>query len=264
MNEVQYIDAYVSKWQKPTLDIKGIEALKYLTLVTPPEYLRYAEIDLNAGGSHGLVNALSNAKRAIDCQVTNILHGIGVSIPKTFPSKLEKISALGLVAPRIVNKIVRLRNLLEHEFHSPQLAEVEDAVDVAMLFLEATRRVYVNGITTSFWVADEASTNHPRIKRTRAKTIIDNESPEYTFACGIFCDFDFESRQLSLLLVHDNMVVGDIAISSADKRTIPLLAFMSKLDSADSKAYSAEGVNEFIAIVAEGSLIKSRHLPAFY
>ena len=221
MDEIEYISTYVPQWAQPTLDIKGIEALKYVTPVTPPDYLRYAEADLSTGGNHGLVNALSNAKRAIDCQVTNTLQGFGLSVPKQFPTKLEKIAALGLVAPRIVKKIVRLRNLLEHEFHSPQLAEVEDAVDVATLFIEATRRVYSNGIVTEFWVADEKSANHRNVKRTKTKTIIDNDSPEFTYARGIFTGFEMETRQLSVVLVHENVQIGEFPISKTDKRTVP-------------------------------------------
>ncbi len=248
MTEVEYISNYAAQWRSPTLDIKSIETLKYFTPVTPQEYLRFAEADLSVGGSHGHVNALSNAKRAIDCQVTNILQGFGLSIPKQFPAKLEKISALGLVAPRIVKKIVRLRNLLEHEFHDPNASEVEDAVDVASLFLEATRRAFSNGIVTSFWVADEASTNRQRIKRTKTKTIIDNESPEFTFACGVFAEFESESRSLSLLFVHENREVGDVALAKTDKRTIPLLNFMGRIDS-DGKAYTVEGAREFLALI---------------
>lgn len=233
----------------PTLDIKGIESLKYVTPVSPSEYLSYAEADLLIGTSHGLVNALSNAKRAIDCQVTNILQGLGLSIPKPFPEKLEKISALGLVAPRIVKKIVRLRNLLEHEFHNPELSEVEDAVDVAVLFLEATRRVFSSGIVTEFWVADEASTNRQPVKRTKMKTIIDNGGSEFTFARGIYADFDLHERVLYLTLVHDNKVVGDITLAKPDKRIVELLKFMGTIDGSDGKAYTVDGAREFLSLV---------------
>lgn len=249
MVEIEYVSNYATHWRSPTLDIKSIESLKYFTPVTPPEYLRFAEVDLAAGGSHGCVNALSNAKRAIDCQVTNILQGFGLSIPKQFPAKLEKIASLGLVAPRIVKKIVRLRNLLEHEFNNPEISEVEDAVDVATLFLEATRRVFSNGIVTSFWVADELSTNRQHVRRTRTKTIIDNKSPEFTFACGVFAEFDSDTRSLSLLFVHDNKEVADIALSKSDKRIVPLLNFMGKIDGSDGKAYSVEGAREFLALI---------------
>lgn len=249
MDEITYIATHAAQWHKPTLDIKCIEPLTYITPVSPHEYLRYAELDLLTGGNHGIVNALSNAKRAIDCQVTNILQGFGLVIPKQFPTKLEKVAALGLVAPRIVRKIVRLRNLLEHEFNSPQLAEVEDAVDVATLFIEATRRIYSNGIVTNFWVADETSTNSPNIRRTRTKTIINNEAPEFTYTCGIFTEFDLENRVLSLLLVHNNHKVADITLPKTDKRIVPLLSFIGAIDGADGKAYSVEGAKEFLSLV---------------
>lgn len=249
MDEIEYISTYVPQWQSPTLDIKSIESFEYTTPVTPAEYLRYAETDLNTGGRHGMVNALSNAKRAIDCQVTNILQGFGLSIPKQFPAKLEKIAVLGLVAPRIVKKIVRLRNLLEHEFYNPQLAEVEDAVDVATLFLEATRRIYSNGIVTGFWVADESSTNRQHVKRTKAKTIIDNNAPEFTYACGIFTEFDIEVRSISLLLVHNSVPIGDIKLLRTDKRALPLLAFMGTIDGAYGQAYSIGGAQEFLSLI---------------
>lgn len=249
MNEREYITTYATKWLKPTLDIKGIESLMYVTPITPSEYLRYAEDDLLVGRSHGLVNALSNAKRAIDCQVTNILQGLGLSVPKQFPAKLEKISTLGLATPRIVKKVVRLRNLLEHEFHNPQLSEVEDAVDVAVLFIEATRRIFSNGIVTEFWVADETSTNQQPVKRTKTKTIIDNNGPEFTFSRGIYVDFDLDQRVLYLTLVHDNKEIGDITFAKSDKRILPLLKFMGTIDGSDGKAYTVDGAKEFLSIV---------------
>lgn len=250
MTEVEYISKYAAYWRSPTVDIKGIDSLKYLTPVTPPEYLKFAETDLSVGGRHGYVNALSNAKRAIDCQVTNILQGFGLSIPNQFPAKLEKISALGLVAPRIVKKIVRLRNLLEHEFHNPNMSEVEDAVDIATLFIQATRQAFSNGIVTSLWVADEASTNHQAIKRTKTKTIVNNKSPKFTFACGIFAKFETESRTLSLLLVHENKKVGEVTFLNTDKRIIPLLQFLGAIEF-DSRAYTIEGAREFLALIQD-------------
>jgi hypothetical protein len=70
------------------------------------------------------------------------------------------------VAPRILNKIVRLRNMLEHEFHLPKKTEVEDAVDVATLFLEALKPYTSGGAyMSSGWLADEDSANAWPIKK---------------------------------------------------------------------------------------------------
>ncbi|MEA2075447.1 MAG: hypothetical protein U9O85_06905 [Euryarchaeota archaeon] len=41
----------------------------------------------------------------------------------------------GIIAPQILKKINDKRNLLEHEFKKPSLEQVEDALDVATLFI---------------------------------------------------------------------------------------------------------------------------------
>jgi hypothetical protein len=51
------------------------------------------------------------------------------------PRKLDFISQSGVVAPRILNHVNELRNRLEHEFAPPSKRQVEDALDVATLFV---------------------------------------------------------------------------------------------------------------------------------
>src|SRR5262245_40283381 len=50
------------------------------------------------------------------------------------------LKELGVIAPRILSKINRHRNELEHEYTCPDPDSVEDFVDVVALFLEATRK----------------------------------------------------------------------------------------------------------------------------
>lgn len=45
------------------------------------------------------------------------------------------IRSLGIVAPRILEKINRMRNLLEHEFEPPDLHIVTDALDTVSIFV---------------------------------------------------------------------------------------------------------------------------------
>lgn len=66
-----------------------------------------------------------------------------------FPTKLDKLNQLGIIAPRILKKINHIRNLLEHQYKIPKKEEVEDAIDVAMLFIEYTNKFiyrFVNSI----------------------------------------------------------------------------------------------------------------------
>lgn len=43
--------------------------------VTPHEYLEFMEEDLKGEDKRNLINALSNAKRALDCQIESLLYG---------------------------------------------------------------------------------------------------------------------------------------------------------------------------------------------
>ncbi|RPJ74972.1 MAG: hypothetical protein EHM20_09715 [Alphaproteobacteria bacterium] len=99
------------------------------------EFMKYAETDLEQGTTQGLVNALSNAKRAVDCQVDTVLGCFGLLSRRNFSEKIKALGQLGIVTPRIVSKVVRARNYLEHEFIKPTREQVEDAVDVAYLFI---------------------------------------------------------------------------------------------------------------------------------
>jgi hypothetical protein len=108
------------------------------------------------------VNALSNAKRALDCQVICLLDIFGLlKIAESkrwgFPTKIEALSKIGILAPKILNKINKARNLLEHEFSNPNPDQVNDFIDIVTLFIESTRRYldnYVNYIETS-WINDK-------------------------------------------------------------------------------------------------------------
>jgi hypothetical protein len=52
-------------------------ALEFPFQIEPREFLKFAEQDLITGGPHGFINALSNAKHAIDCQIEGIIFSFG-------------------------------------------------------------------------------------------------------------------------------------------------------------------------------------------
>lgn len=113
--------------------------------IFPQDFLKYAELDLATKNDHKIVNALSNSKRAIDCQVDLLLLAFGfykLSQKKFwgFPTKLDYIEKLGVIAPRILKKINKKRNLLEHQFVKPTKEDVEDMLDIAMLFVASTEK----------------------------------------------------------------------------------------------------------------------------
>ena len=113
--------------------------------ILPHDFLKYAEYDLSHDYEHNIINALSNSKRALDCQVDSLLLAFGFYNKSQekfwgFPTKLEIVQKIGLIAPRILNKINKQRNLLEHQFIKPTKEQVEDMLDISMLFIASTDR----------------------------------------------------------------------------------------------------------------------------
>ncbi len=105
----------------------------------PRQFLAFARHDLAGVHAGRLANALSNAKRAIDGQVDRILIAFGAYRRSAgFPAKLAILETLGIATPGILRRVNANRNRLEHQFRLPRAREVEDAVDVAMLFLDST------------------------------------------------------------------------------------------------------------------------------
>jgi hypothetical protein len=56
------------------------------------------------------------------------------------PEKVRIMEETGFIVPRILKKVNRERNLLEHEYQRPDEEIVEEALDLAILFIETTNR----------------------------------------------------------------------------------------------------------------------------
>lgn len=108
--------------------------------LTPQNFMSYAEKDLNEDDVRSRVNALGNIKRAIDCRLDSLIYLFGF-YPKakkenwSFISKTKILNNHKVIAPRILSKINKMRNKLEHDFKIPSHEEVEDALDIAHLFI---------------------------------------------------------------------------------------------------------------------------------
>jgi len=109
--------------------------------VSPEEFLLQAERDFEAGGNSRRLNSLTNSKRAIEAQVDKIIFGVGYD-PRTIAvrRKWELLKEIGFITPRILMRVNDSRNKLEHRYESPSDAEVEDALDLATLFIECGNR----------------------------------------------------------------------------------------------------------------------------
>lgn len=146
--------------------------------ISSRDFLAFAKKDYYFLNEQGLINALSNAKRAIDCQLDWILYYLGYDYlkfdEKTYPNiravidefeseneklndttfKLKFIQAMEIAPSFLVSKIRLLRNKLEHEYVIPKKKEVREALDIAELFINATENVVYSNICQSFRISN--------------------------------------------------------------------------------------------------------------
>ena len=121
--------------------------------ITAKEFLTFAKSDFKDNDEKGLINALSNAKRAISNRMDEMiklscLQKISSKNRWNIPTKMDKLSAIGIFVPGLLQrKITSMRNLLEHEYIKPKDSqEVEDVIDIAELFLASTEKYIEFGL----------------------------------------------------------------------------------------------------------------------
>jgi hypothetical protein len=115
--------------------------------IKPKTFLEYAYQDFELDGTRSLINALSNVKRAIECQ-SDIIHlSFGMTYKNlSFPMKIENIQKMGISPAIILKHINDIRVDLEHFYMIPDRDKVEDAIQITQLFLDVTTLSL-----TSFW-----------------------------------------------------------------------------------------------------------------
>lgn len=64
----------------------------------PEGFLYFAKKDVQQNDERGIVNSISNSKRAIDCQFDRICHSIGIERNWQFPKKREFIEKIVIIA----------------------------------------------------------------------------------------------------------------------------------------------------------------------
>ena len=109
--------------------------------LSPEEFLAQAESDFEIGGQSALLNSITNAKRAIQCQIDQWVLALGLNAVQK-KKKIELLNQIGY-APRIFKKVMDSRNLLEHEYKTPTIQDVEDALDLAWLFVSMSNTTII-------------------------------------------------------------------------------------------------------------------------
>jgi hypothetical protein len=224
MDIEKFLKDYAANWSQPTLDPKGLQTLGHSTPFKPKDYIAFAEADISQGDERGALNGYSNAKRAVDCQVENVFLALGFGRAKNFPLRLQKIEELGLVAPRIVKKIVKIRNALEHDFARPKIADAEDAVDVATLFVEATNRLFYHSYMHEWYVGDKSL--YIQVSADEfAKSVINGEVGNWRYKEGIYFQFSPEEKDFEITLIVDRKEASSFIIKPDNDFFIKLVRF---------------------------------------
>jgi len=164
--------------------------------ISPKDFIKFANHDLTAQYDHHLVNSLSNTKRAIDSQLDSLLIGFGLSERAkkwNFPTKIDFLNNIGIISPKILTKINKKRNLLEHEYKNPNKEEVEDALDVAELFIAYTDKYLIHALDDcNLW-----------IERGRISIALKWENCKIEFTYPIYDDNDHFIKEVTEELTAD-------------------------------------------------------------
>jgi hypothetical protein len=122
--------------------------------VMPFDYLNYAQKDMSENNQKGLINALSNGKRSIDCLIEVVLRSLHID-PNNIeraaldfcadvlsdkekdikPTSLRLFCALGFAPSFMISEVRNLRNKVEHEFQIPNELDVIRALEVSELLI---------------------------------------------------------------------------------------------------------------------------------
>lgn len=156
-----------------TYTYRNMESRKSLL---PKQYLYFAIDDLeSARCERARINSFSNAKRALHLQVETLASLFGFALLKStsqrftsFPQYIRFLEKCGVVTPRILMKLNRVRNAVEHDYYVPTFDETENFIDVVELFIAATERsIYQFPVDIEFLPAKILSNKAPNISLIR-------------------------------------------------------------------------------------------------
>jgi len=134
---VEYISDYYC-------DIGGTTERYFVNDPLPDAYLEFSRKDLKEDDlTRSWVNSVGNSKRALHLQVEIICKIFGWDSLYTkkiigFPEKINFLEKCGIISPRILAKINKNRNKIEHDYYFPSSDEAEDYADIVELFMSAT------------------------------------------------------------------------------------------------------------------------------
>ena len=162
-------------------------------------YLEYAKDDFRQGThTRHLLNAVSNAKRALHYQVEALAIAFGWQKAKgknNFPSKLEFLGRFGVTAPNIMRRVNKFRNTIEHDYYIPSHDEAEEYLDIVELYLLATHKV---------------ATDFPDGPRAELMSEFEEYNPAWGYPPSL--DIRFPEGEGVLKVLHGSNTIVDLDI----------------------------------------------------
>ncbi len=166
--------------------------------INPTKYLSFARKDIEIEKTdRTFINSISNAKRALHLQVETISKAFGFKSKKTknnvnFHDHLEFCEKCGVLTPKILKSINKIRNAIEHDYYTPTEIEAEEFIDIVELFIAATDKyIYQFPESLDITLNDSAKDKHPTLSVISLKPY----TGEITLELRIFepSDEDLES-----------------------------------------------------------------------
>ena len=155
MESVEFIKACKINLSDSLISSDDAYYLEYVTTLEPVDYLSFAKKDIQCENPRGIINALTNCKRTIDCALYNTISWLGyendgqdnVSLSNYINENLTGItdlqfslkiaSSFKLVPIMIVSNVRKLRNVIEHKFEIPDSIETEGSVEISEMFYKS-------------------------------------------------------------------------------------------------------------------------------
>jgi hypothetical protein len=191
--------------------------------ISPEDFLRFAIQDFQDKDKHGIINAITNAKRSIDCEVDKFLACIGyepnADLPQNvkdyirrysvlrervdIPQRLKLIRALGVAPSNIISEIRGIRHLLEHEYKLPTKTQVAEAIELATLFIGTVDNA-LKSFQDIYYISSEERTRDGYLPKNRLT-------------------IDFQEGHFGITGFVNHEEVGSIIISKTERPYLELL-----------------------------------------
>lgn len=105
--------------------------------ISPEDFLNFAEKEIADETKEGIINAVSNLKRALDCEMDIFFESINIkrvfdNKNLKFEKKTQFLANIGLFPIQTINKLNLVRNKLEHDYKIPAISDLRSYYELVL------------------------------------------------------------------------------------------------------------------------------------